>query len=106
MQIDYTPLSKDELNTIKKGDVIERMLAFCIPCYIVVQEVTDDRIDAGWIFDRNTGLEIDPDISHTVSYIRRVLTEEMKWLVDRGIKNIPYPYKSLKGTTGIDFEKY
>lgn len=82
----YTPLSKEEILSIKPGDVIERMLAFSIPCYLVVQSVSDTIIDAGWAFDRNTGLEIDKDISTTVSYIRRVLNEEQKEIVKSGGK--------------------
>lgn len=83
MKQKYEPLSKEILYSIKKGDVIERMLAFCIPVYLVVQEVTEDIIDAGWTFDRHTGLEIDKDIPTTVSYIRRVLTEEEKEIVKK-----------------------
>lgn len=87
----YTPLSKEALFDIKPGDVIERMLAFAIPMYIVVGLVDDKKIEAGfWIFDRNTGIEIDEDISTNVSYIRRVLTEEQKQLLDSGVKEIPY----------------
>ncbi len=81
MKQEYTPLSKEELLFIKKGDVVERMLGFAIPCYLIVQEVTEDRIDCGWEFDRNTGLEVDEDIPTTVSYIRRVLTEEQKEII-------------------------
>lgn len=84
MKQEYTPLSKEELLKIKKDDVIERMLGFCIPCYLIVQEVTEDRIKCGWEFDRNTGLEVDEDIPTTVSYIRRVLTEEQKEIVKNG----------------------
>jgi hypothetical protein len=80
-EIKYTPLTKKELNDIKPGDVIERMLGFRIPVYLVVQSVSETIIDCGWIFDRNTGLEIDEDISITVSYIRKVLSEEEKKLV-------------------------
>lgn len=75
---EYIPMDKDALRAIKAGDVIERMLGFAIPVYLIVQSVTDDFIDAGWIFDRNTGLEIDDDISVKVSYIKRVLNEEEK----------------------------
>jgi hypothetical protein len=78
MSITYKPLTKEQLHQIKKGDVIERMLAFSIPVYLIVQDVTDKIIDCGWTFDRDTGLEIDEDISTTASYIRRVLTEEQK----------------------------
>ncbi len=84
--MEYTPLTKEELHNIKPGDVIERMLAFCIPDYLVVQSVSETIIDCGWTFDRNTGLEIDEDISVTVSYIRKVLTEEEKILVKNGKK--------------------
>jgi len=75
---EYNPLSKEVLHNIKKGDVIERMLGFCIPMNLIVQEVTEDIIDCGWTFDRHTGLEIDEYISVTVSYISKVLNEEEK----------------------------
>jgi hypothetical protein len=75
---EYNPLKKDTLHSIKKGDVVERMLAFSIPCYLVVQDITETIIDCGWTFDRNTGLEIDEDIPSTVSYISKILTEKEK----------------------------
>lgn len=74
----YNPLTKEEYNSIKPGDVIERMLAFAIPMYLEVQSVKNGIIDAGWTFDANTGLEIDEDIPSTVSYISKILTEEEK----------------------------
>lgn len=89
MKQEYTPLTKEQYQAIKPGDVIERMLAFCIPMYLNVQKVEDNIIDAGWTFDRNTGLEIDEDIPQTVSYIRRVLTEEQKEIVK---KELVLPY--------------
>lgn len=73
MKQEYKPLTKEELASIKPGDVIERMLAFCIPCELIVQSVDEKIIDAGWIFDRLTGLEIDEDIPTTVSYISRII---------------------------------
>lgn len=76
MKQQHNPLTRGQYQAIKVGDVIERMLAFCIPMNLVVQSVTSDVIDAGWIFDRNTGLEIDEDIPATVSYISRVFTKE------------------------------
>ena len=90
MKQEYTPLTKEQYQAIKPGDVIERMLAFCIPMYSNVQKVEDNIIDAGWTFDRNTGLEIDGDIPQTVSYIRRVLTEEQKELL-KTQKELSYP---------------
>jgi len=86
----YTPLEEDKLASIKAGDVIERMLAFTIPIYLIVQKVEEGIIDAGWTFDVKTGLEIDKDIPTTVSYIRRVLTEEQKELLKNGAKEVPY----------------
>lgn len=86
----YTPLTKEQYNNIKAGDVIERMLAFAIPMYLVVQKVENGLIDAGWTFDVNTGLEMDEEIPSTVSYIRRVLTEEQKQLLKDGAKVVPY----------------
>ena len=90
MKQEYTPLTKEQYQAIKPGDVIERMLAFCIPMYLNVQKVEDNIIDAGWTFDRNTGLEIDGDIPLSVSYIRRVLTEEQKELL-KTQKELSYP---------------
>ena len=90
MKQEYTPLTKEQYQAIKPGDVIERMLAFCIPMYSNVQKVEDNIIDAGWTFDRNTGLEIDEDIPLSVSYIRRVLTEEQKELL-KTQKELSYP---------------
>ena len=72
----YEPMSAEALANIKEGDILERMLAFAIPMPIIVQSVNETVIDAGWIFDRQTGLEIDEDIPTKVSYIRRVLTVE------------------------------
>lgn len=76
MKQEHNPLTKEEYHAIKEGDVIERMLAFCIPMKLVVQNVTDNIIDCGWTFDRNTGLEIDEDIPTTVSYISKVIKKE------------------------------
>ena len=77
MEQKYKPLTKEQYRAIKVGDIIERMLGFAIPCYLKVAEVTDTIIDTGmWVFDRNTGLEIDEDIPTTVSYISKVLNEE------------------------------
>lgn len=95
----YKPLSKEVLRSIKAGDVIERMLAFEIPMYLIVAEVTEDRIKCAWEFDRDTGLEIDEDIQDMsvpiqkrmqISYIRRVLTEEQKDYLKAGNKEVPY----------------
>lgn len=77
-QQSYTPMTKEQLYAIKPGDVVERMLAFAIPCYLIVQSVENGIIDCGWTFSRETGLEIDEDIPSTVSYLRKVLTEEEK----------------------------
>lgn len=82
----YTPMTRETLFAIKKGDVLERMLAFEIPLYLIVQKVTDDVIDCGWIFNRKTGIEIDEEIPSPVSYIRRVLTEEQKETIKEGGK--------------------
>ena len=82
----HNPLTKEQYNSIKSGDVIERMLAFSIPMYLVVQSVSDELIDCGWTFDRNTGLEIDKDISSTVSYISKILNEQEKKIIKNGGK--------------------
>jgi len=83
---EFNPLSIDEYQAIKVGDVLERMLGFAIPCYVTVVEITDDFIDCGWVFDRNTGLEIDEDIPVPVSYISKVLNEEEKLIIKNGGK--------------------
>ena len=86
MKQEYKPLNKDVIRTIKVGDIIERMLGFSVPHYLNVVDVTDTIIDCGWTFDRNTGLEIDEDISVTVSYISKVLNEEQKEIIKAGGK--------------------
>ena len=86
MKKSYSSLTKEQYNSIKPGDVIERMLAFCIPMYLVVQSVTDEIIDCGWTFDRDTGVEIDEDIPTTVSYISKVLNEQEKEIIKNGGK--------------------
>jgi hypothetical protein len=83
MGIQYTPMSKEDLHKIKAGDVLERMLGFQIPVQVVVQEVTEDTIDAGWTFDRHTGLEIDEDIPVKVSYIRSVTKKEDEQILNK-----------------------
>lgn len=90
MKQEYRPLSKDQLSAIKAGDVIERMLGFEIPVYLVVQKVEGGIIDAGWKFSVETGIEVDEDIPTPVSYIQRVLTEDQKDLLKNGAKKIPY----------------
>lgn len=74
--MNYKPLTTEQYQAIKVGDVVERMLAFKIPMYLVVQEVTEDIIDCGWTFNRKTGVEVDDMIPVAVSYISRVLTEK------------------------------
>ena len=76
MKQSFNPLTKEQYYSIKEGDVIERVLAFCLPMFLNVQSVSDDIINCGWTFDRNTGIEIDEDISTPVSYISRILTQE------------------------------
>ena len=72
-QQSFIPLSKEEYNSIKEGDWVTRMLAFCIPMPLKVTRVTDTTIITGlWEFDRNTGIEIDEDISSPVSYISEI----------------------------------
>jgi hypothetical protein len=74
---EYIPLSKEEYRSIAVGDIIVRQLVFLIPMQLKVMELTEDRIICGfWEFDRNTGLEIDEDISHTVSYISEIIKNE------------------------------
>lgn len=91
----YKPLTKEEYNSIKVGDVLERMLGFVIPVYVNVINVTDTVIDCGWTFDRNTGLEIDEflqdindrrEVKLQISYISKILSEEQKEIVKNGGK--------------------
>jgi hypothetical protein len=47
-----------------------------MPDKLIVNEVTENVITAGWWeFDRNTGVEIDEDISVPVSYISEIILE-------------------------------
>jgi hypothetical protein len=79
MNQNYNPLKINEYHSIKVGDVIVRMIAFCLPDQLIVNEVTANRIKAGlWEFDRNTGIEIDEEISVPVSYISRIVTKTSK----------------------------
>ena len=83
MEHTYQQLDKEILHNIKPGDIIERMLGFVIPDYLRVTEVNDQFIycgpkNVGWKFDRDTGLEVDEDLTTTPSYLARVLTEEQK----------------------------
>lgn len=82
----HKPLTTEQYQAIKVGDVIERMLGFEIPMYLVVESVTDTIIDCDWTFDRKTGIEIDEDIPVTVSYISKVLNEEEKEIIKNGGK--------------------
>lgn len=83
-------MSYEDLQKIAKGDVIERMLAFTIPNYLKVSRVEKELIWCGpWCFNRRTGVEIDEDVPSTVSYIRRVLTEEQKRMLSEGVKFLP-----------------
>ena len=82
-QPEFKPLSKEIIQSIKTGDVIERMLSFTIPMYLIVTEVNDKFIYCGteeeeWKFERERGIEVDDDIPITVSYIAKVLNEEEK----------------------------
>lgn len=76
--ISYTLMPPEELAKIKQGDVIERMLAFKIPCYFTVTDIDDTKIYTGpWTFDKTTGFEIDDDLPGvTPSYIKRILTQD------------------------------
>ncbi len=53
------------------GDIVVRMLAGVIPCWLRVTEVTDTLIRGGgpngWTFDRKTGIEEDPDLGWGVA---------------------------------------
>lgn len=70
----YKPLTKEEYHSIKPGDIIERMLAFSIPMNLRVTSVIGNIITCGhWEFERDTGLEIDEDISARVSYISKII---------------------------------
>lgn len=87
----YNPLDEKTLKSIKVGDVVERMLAFSVPMYLKVTNVTENLIEAGWWeFDPKTGLEIDEDISMKVSYIRRIMNDEQIKMLEEGAKTIPY----------------
>lgn len=56
---------------IKTGDTVTRLLAGVIPMELRVTAVTEDRIicGGGWEFSRDTGVEIDKEISCPVSHL-------------------------------------
>lgn len=76
MKQTFAPLTKEEYNSIEPGDKITRMLGFSVPMELLVRSVNDTTIDAGWVFDRNTGLEIDEDIPVIVSYISKIVKKK------------------------------
>lgn len=66
-------LTKEQLETIKVGDVVTRMLGGVVPMKLIVGEI-DEKEDmiyigkkdqGGWKFDRITGVEIDEDLGWT-----------------------------------------
>jgi hypothetical protein len=74
MQQSYKPLSVQEYESIKVGDIIIRMIAFVLPIELTVTAVDEKVITTGaWRFDRKTGIEIDEDIPTAVSYISEIL---------------------------------
>jgi len=116
--MDYNPLSQDELKSIKKGDIIERMIGFLVPMYLMVSDVKNDIIlaevflsndksvlidfmpDPIWEFNVNTGLEIDERFKKPPSYIRRIINQKELDYINEEIKQnpnkdpeVPYPFK-------------
>ena len=78
----YKHLPYGQLSGIKKGDVIERRIAFMVPSYVTVVDITPVTIKCDpWAFDRDSGLEIDEDIFCVISYIGKVLTKEEKQII-------------------------
>lgn len=81
-----SPLSQEELHSIKPGDSIIRKIANKIPDTVLVCRVDDKFIYAenttvlctyGWTFDRKTGIEVDEDIPGTyISHIEKILPNE------------------------------
>ena len=54
----------------QKGDKVRRMLVGVIPRDLIITEVTDDLIICDWWqFDRDSGIEVDDDISCPVSHL-------------------------------------
>lgn len=62
-----------DFTSVKKGDIVLRMLAGTIPMKLEVFEITDKLIKAGhggalmWDFDRVTGVEVDDYFTLPVS---------------------------------------
>ena len=57
-----------DFSTVKVGDVVTRLLGGVIPMLVNVTEITPAHIVCGpWVFDKQTGEEIDDDISCSVS---------------------------------------
>jgi hypothetical protein len=53
---------KEWLQSLKVGDTVTRWLAGDIPMNLIVAALTDDIVDCGWTFCRQTGCEIDDDL--------------------------------------------
>jgi hypothetical protein len=63
------PINFEKLLTIKPGDVVTRLLGGQVPMNVNVTAVTDDKIICGtWVFDRETGMEIDEQLGWTKTH--------------------------------------
>lgn len=59
-------------DNLKIGDTVKRMLGGQVPMTLPIMALTDDTITLGpfgWVFDRQTGLEIDGEIFVLVSHL-------------------------------------
>lgn len=55
---------------VKPGDIVQRVMAEEIPMRLEVELVTENLIvtKGGWTFDRQTGIEEDPEIGWGIKF--------------------------------------
>lgn len=63
-------VTAQDFTDVKVGDTVHRMLAGIIPMDLVVGNVDDTLIhcEGGWMFERSTGFEHDPDLGFGSEY--------------------------------------
>lgn len=63
------PLAREGFRYVRTGDVVRRMLAGTIPMDLRVSSVDERLIHCGtWTFDRETGVEEDPELGWGVAF--------------------------------------
>ena len=61
-----------DFSDLKEGDKVTRLLAGKVPMTMTVEKVEDNLLimKGGWMFDRKTGVEEDPDLNWGVKFGR------------------------------------